>query len=85
MRFLRTRRGDVELARTSDRHDAIAKGRALDVLGDAVILVRHPYERDPQSGSGNCWCARAESSSLHDVILEPARAPSPTQTPGDAT
>lgn len=67
--FLRRRRETVERAWYSDKFTAREKGHALFVLGDAVVLARHPYDRDPSSGSGNCWCGRDEASSLHQVVL----------------
>lgn len=73
MRFLRRRRDEVETVWLSDKHTAIEKGRALHVLTGAVVLVRHPYQRDPQSGSGNCWCGRHQGSTLHAVVLEPEK------------
>ena len=51
--------------------DATARERAaaLHRLGGAVMLRRHPYQRDPASGAGNCWCGRAKSEgTIHDVI-----------------
>ena len=32
---------------------------------DTGRIVRHPYERSPYSGAGNCWCGRAYESRLH--------------------
>ena len=73
MRYLRTRREKIESAWQSDRYTAKQKGDALHALGDAVVLVRHPYERDPASGASNCWCGRAQSADLHHVVMEPGR------------
>lgn len=28
-------------------------------------VVTHPYERSHFSNAGNCWCGRAEDSSIH--------------------
>lgn len=69
--FLRLRRDRVESVSSSDRHGPVEKARALAVLRGVVVLVRHPYERDPQSGSGNCWCGRAATAQLHSVVVEP--------------
>ncbi len=69
--WLRERRGKLERAWASDKHDARAKAQALSVLGSAVVLVAHPYDRHPNSGAGNCWCGRAPNESLHKVILDP--------------
>lgn len=71
MRFLRDRRGELEAVWTNDSHTAVDKSKALATLGKAVVLVRHPYQRDPQSGSGNCWCGRHAAAVLHDVVMEP--------------
>lgn len=71
MRFLRERRGALETAWSSPRHSAADKSRALQVLRDAVVLVAHPYERDPHSGAGNCWCGRHQGSNLHNIVVEP--------------
>ena len=49
-----------------------AKDRALRTLRGAVKLTVHPYERDPFSGAGNCWCGRAEASVLHPHVWVPA-------------
>lgn len=65
------RQDRVETATNSDRHTAAEKSRALAVLRGSVVLVRHPYQRDPYSGAGNCWCGRHARSSLHSVVLEP--------------
>lgn len=72
MRFLRRRRDDVERAWVSDKPSAIDKGHALEVLGQNVIVVRHPYDRHPQSGAGNCWCGRDQSAAIHHVVIEPS-------------
>lgn len=29
------------------------------------VVSRHQYQRDPQSGSGNCWCGRHEGHRMH--------------------
>ena len=68
MRFLRRRGDKVEHVWSSDFHTATEKARALNVLSGAVILVRHPYDADPHSGSGNWWCGRARSGRLHLVV-----------------
>lgn len=70
MRFLRERRGQVETEHVNT-HTATEKSRALQVLRGCVVLVAHPYERDPHSGAGNCWCGRHEGSTLHQVVMEP--------------
>jgi len=71
MRYLRERRGEVETAWASPRRSAADKSKALSVLGDAVVLVAHPYERSPFSGAGNCWCGRHATSKLHAVVIDP--------------
>ena len=55
--------------RNSWMPDRSAKQRAdaLHILGDAVVLRKHPYDRSPNSGAGNCWCGRPQSSELHRV------------------
>lgn len=53
------------------RHTAAEKSKAIDVLRDLVVIVRHPYESDPFSGAGNCWCGRHQGSSLHNIVEEP--------------
>lgn len=70
--FLRRRRGEVgRVTLASPRYTAADKGKALAVLRGAVVLVAHPYERDPFSGAGNCWCGRAAANILHSVVVEP--------------
>jgi hypothetical protein len=71
VKLLRRRGEKIESAWVSDRFTAREKAHALHVLSGSVVLVRHPYDRDPASGSGNCWCGRHAGASLHDVILEP--------------
>lgn len=74
MRVLRRRAAREETLESvwlPERGTAREKGHALHVLGSAVVIVRHPYDRDPASGSGNCWCGRHQGSSLHDVVVEP--------------
>ena len=66
--FLRERRGEVETAR-STRYTAAQKSNALTVLRGVVVIVPHPYESDPFSGAGNCWCGRHEGHALHNVVL----------------
>ena len=60
------------------------RSRALSKLGDGVLIMRHPYQRDPGSGAGNCWCGRHQSHSLHDVVIEPEWAAA-LDVPGRAT
>ena len=50
--------------------DATASERAsaLHTLGGAVRLRKHPYQRSPHSGSGNCWCGRSKSERIHEVL-----------------
>lgn len=67
--YLRDHRGTLETARRSDRYTAADRSRALNVLRGAVLILRHPYESDPFSGAGNCWCGRHEGSKLHDVVV----------------
>jgi hypothetical protein len=69
--FMRTRRGSDELekARVPDRYTPEEKSNALTKLSGAVVILRHPYERCSYSGAGNCWCGRAQNSSLHEVEL----------------
>lgn len=66
--YLRNRHGMLETARTT-RYTARQKSQALAVLRGSVVIVRHPYEADPSSGAGNCWCGRHEGSSLHYVVM----------------
>lgn len=66
--YLRQQGDAIEVARTN-RYSAEQKSRALDVLRGSVRIVRHPYERDPLSGAGNCWCGRDAGSTLHDVVV----------------
>ncbi len=69
--YLRKRGGQTERVFQSGRYTAAEKCEALMVLGRAVALVCHPYERDVHSGAGNCWCGCARGSDLHAVMLEP--------------
>jgi hypothetical protein len=55
----------------TSNHTAAQKGDALAVLRGCVTLVRHPYERSPYSGAGNCWCGYDPANRLHRVIIEP--------------
>lgn len=71
MRFLREWSGQIETAWASPKRTAAEKSKALNVLRDLVVLVAHPYERDPYSGAGNCWCGRNQGSKLHAVVVEP--------------
>lgn len=48
------------------------RAHALFVLGDAVLIRRHEYDRDPASGAGNCWCGRSRESALHPHSFTPA-------------
>jgi hypothetical protein len=41
------------------------RSKALHILRGAVRITPHPYESDPYSGAGNCWCGRPEVSSIH--------------------
>lgn len=75
IRLLRKRskpKQDIESVWINDGRTAKDLAHALWVLGRRVVLVGHPYLRDPASGSGNCWCGRAANSTLHDVIVEPS-------------
>lgn len=36
------------------------------------VLTRHEYERDSQSGAGNCVCGYEEKSTLHPHEFTPA-------------
>ena len=47
------------------------KAKALHILSGSVALLRHPYERSPHSGAGNCWCGSDQRSKIHDVVLDP--------------
>lgn len=75
MNWLRRRRDTIEQAWASDRFTAKDKAHAFFVLGQNVILVRHPFDREPRSGAGNCWCGRDQRSSIHDVVLDPKVKP----------
>lgn len=83
--FLRRRRDVIEWAWVSDKPTATDKGHALFVLGDAVVLARHPYDCDPQSGAGNCWCGRHRGASIHDIVIdvELARMKGSDEAPDD--
>lgn len=70
MRFLREHNGKVEDAWMPDEVTSKEKSHALFVLGDAVIVARHPYDRSFQSSSGNCWCGRATSDRIHIIVKE---------------
>jgi hypothetical protein len=72
VKFLRERRGEAEAARQSSRYTAKDRSRAIDVLRGVVVIVAHPYEADPFSGAGNCWCGRDERSRLHHVVVDPS-------------
>ena len=39
--------------------------RAGIPLGEDGGILAHPYQRDPQSGAGNCICGRHEGHRLH--------------------
>lgn len=67
--FLRWRNGILEVARWSNRYTAADRSRAIDVLRGSVLILRHPYEADPFSGAGNCWCGRSTQSELHNVTV----------------
>lgn len=67
--FLRERYGKTERAFQSDQYTAKDRSHALSVLRGVVLILRHPYEADPFSGAGNCWCGRDRSSALHDVVV----------------
>jgi len=73
MNFLRIRRDKVERAWVSDKFTATEKAHALFVLGQNVVVVRHPYDRHPNSGAGNCWCGDHQSSTIHQIIEEPTK------------
>lgn len=45
------------------------RSSALHLLGTSVVMRPHPYERDPASGAGNCWCGDHQSSRIHAVVL----------------
>jgi hypothetical protein len=71
IRFLRVRRGATETARQSDYYTAADRSRALTVLRGVVVIVPHPFDADPCSGAGNCWCGRDVGHALHQVVIEP--------------
>lgn len=71
MMFLRIRRGRVENTWMPSHFTAKEKGHALFVLGGAVVVASHPYDRDPHSGSGNCWCGRHRGERIHHVVPTP--------------
>jgi hypothetical protein len=83
MKWLRqSPRGD-EVAWSNDKYTAAQKADACHVLGDAIIIARHPYDRNPNSGSGNCWCGRSMGGTIHEVVMDSdARLPSNGQVPG---
>ena len=70
MQFLRKRHEVIEHAWMTDTPSSVDRGNALHTLGGAVILVGHPYDRHPKSGSGNCWCGRDQSNQIHNVIVK---------------
>jgi hypothetical protein len=45
--------------------NAAEKSRALFILRGLVTVKSHPYERDPHSGAGNCWCGRHLTHPIH--------------------
>ncbi len=50
-----------------DGYTARDRANALHILSNAVALRKHPYDRDPASGAGNCWCGRGQRAKLHHV------------------
>lgn len=68
--FLRRRRDRIERCWVSDKPTAVDKAGALFVLGQNVIVVRHPYDRHPQSGAGNCWCGDHQGASIHNIVVD---------------
>ena len=48
--------------RTS-RHLAACVFAGIPVKGDTI--QHHPYQRDPQSGAGNCVCGRHDGHDIH--------------------
>lgn len=52
------------------------KSTALHMLGDSVRVALHPYERSPDSGSGNCWCGTDRTRAIHYHPFHPPSDPS---------
>lgn len=46
----------------------MAAARAGIPLGPHGGILVHPYQRDPQSGAGNCVCGRHDKHPLHDPL-----------------
>jgi len=76
MKILRRSRNEIEdvwiPTKNSDGTPITAKdrARALFVLRGCIKLVRHPYDRSPHSGAGNCWCGRDPSSPIHQIVVD---------------
>lgn len=70
MMFLRESPRGVERAWVPNGRTAREKAHALFVLGQAVTVARHPYDRDPASGSGNCWCGSHQSATIHRIVVD---------------
>lgn len=64
MRFLRKRNDEIQYAWMPDQYTARDKAKALHILSGSVALLRHPYERSPHSGAGNCWCGSDQRSKI---------------------
>ena len=69
---MRTRADRDKVGWTNGKYTAAEKASALLVLGGAVVIARHYYDRSPHSGAGNCWCGRQRPSVVHPHEFTPA-------------
>ena len=63
-----TRWAPAALPTTGNAIGARERAQALFILGSAVAIQKHPYERSPHSGSGNCWCGDHRRAKIHEVL-----------------
>lgn len=75
MHFLRERDGKQERVYMDENYSAKEKADALYILRGQVILVKHPFDLDPSSGAGTCWCGRGQRSMLHEIEVEETDMP----------
>jgi hypothetical protein len=71
MRFLHKRGDTVDQGRMDEKFTARERAHAYFVLDGQISLLRHPYDRDPGSGSGNCWCGYHQSHVIHEIVEIP--------------
>ncbi len=70
MLFLRRRGDRVEQAHMDANHTARELRHAKFILGDAVVIARHPYLRNPEFGTCDwCWCGHPHDHTLHVVVV----------------